>query len=68
MITAKTTTMSANDIKAQIKQINSRLDYLKMYHSNGDENPWGWGTVREAKRNLRDRKKALQEQLKSQTI
>ena len=55
---------TANEIREQIKKIDSKLAYLKMYHSNYDDNPWGWGTVSEEKRNLRNRKKELQENLK----
>lgn len=65
MTTTNNQPMSKNEIKERIKKITSQLSYLKEIHANGDDNPWGWGTVLDAKKELRARKKALQEQLKA---
>lgn len=62
-MTREQKTMTEREIRETIKKIDARLSHLKLYHSNGDDNPWGWGTVSDAKRTLRNRKKQLKEQL-----
>ena len=52
--------MTESEIKNEIKSINARLDYLKQFHANGDDSPYGYGTVANAKEELRYRKKRLQ--------
>ena len=47
------------DIKNRIEFIKNRLNYFKMYHSNGDDNPFGSGTVGEAKKRFRAELKIL---------
>lgn len=55
--------MEETDIRKEIKSINARLAYLKQFHANGDDNPYGYGTVANAKAELRNRKKRLQGRL-----
>lgn len=55
--------MTEYELKEEIKSINTRLAYFKQYHSDSDDNPFGYGTVASAKANLRHRKKQLQEKL-----
>ncbi len=57
--------MAEYEIKEAIKCINTRLAYYKRYHSDGDDNPFGYGSVANAKANLHQRKKQLQEKLKT---
>lgn len=47
------------NIKKRIEFIKARLHYFKMYHVNGDDNPFGSGTVGEAKRRFRAELKTL---------
>lgn len=51
------------EIRDAIKDINSKLAYLKNY-SDEDRNPFGAGPVWDARANLRGRKKELQKRLK----
>ena len=55
--------MYESDIRRTIKQINSKLTILKSY-SDDDPNPFGYGTVKDAKADLRYRKKEFQQKLK----
>lgn len=60
----KIETMTISEMKEQVAKINAKLNYLKIYHVNGDDNPWGSGSVADIKRTLRYRKKCLQESIK----
>lgn len=55
---------SESETRKELMRVNGRLNYLKQHHSNGDDNPYGYGTVGDAKANLRHRKKELQARLK----
>lgn len=51
------------DVKERIEFVKGRLKYLKWYHVDGDDYPFGSGTVQEAKRRFRKELKTLKAQL-----
>ena len=54
---------SESDIRDELKKVNARLAFLNQNHTSEDSNPYGYGTVADAKSRLRRRKKQLQERL-----